>query len=245
MRAESYKLLYSGKSKSIYLAEEGKAIMVFKDDVTAFNKKYHDIVPGKGELAAKLSARMFEILESAGVKTHYICYMGGSRLLVRLASVIPLEVIVRNYAYGSMLKRMPLIEKMKELNPPVVEFHYKSDELGDPLVTEADIIAAGLLDAREVEEVKRLALRVNDVLTGFWGDRGFRLVDFKIEVARGDNGFIVVDEITGDTMRLVDSSGRHYDKEVYRSTRNTSLLLEAYRELVRIAGEPVRVCERG
>ena len=234
--------LYSGKSKTLLRSRDGSIVMVFRDEVTAFNMKYRDIAPGKGELAAKLSARMFEVLEEAGVKTHYVCYMGGSQLRVRYAEVLPVEVIVRNYAYGSMLKRIPLVERMKRLEPPIVEFHFKSDSLGDPLILEDDLVAAGLLTPGEVEDVKRLALQVNEVLTGFWLSRGLRLVDFKIEIARTPSGFMVVDEVSGDTMRLVDGEGRHYDKEVYRATRRVDLLLDAYRELVRLAGEPVRRC---
>ncbi|OWJ54607.1 phosphoribosylaminoimidazolesuccinocarboxamide synthase [Pyrodictium delaneyi] len=236
-------LLYEGKAKRVLDAGDGLVVLEFKDEVTAFNGKLHDRAPGKGELAARLSARMFELLEEHGIPTHYVCYMGGSRLLARRYSVVPLEVIVRNYAYGSLLRRMPFFKSMERLSRPIVELHLKDDERGDPLVLPEDAVEAGLLSWRELWDIRSLALRVNSVLELFWRRRGLRLVDLKIEVARDSHGFVVVDEVSGDTMRLVDSSGRHLDKEVYRRSSSVEALLEAYRELARLAGEPKRRCE--
>ncbi len=241
--AGAWRLLYEGKSKRVYDAGDGLAVMEFKDEVTAFNGRYRDEAPGKGELSAALTSRMFEVLEEHGVPTHYVCYAGGNRVVVRLMDVLPLEVTVRNYAYGGMVKRMPLLKPLTPLPEPLVELHYKSDELGDPLLHPLDPVYAGLLGRGELEALEALARKVDEVLTGFWGERGLRLIDFKLEVARGPRGFVVVDEVTGDTMRLLDAGGGHVDKEVYRRTRSVEALLEAYRRLLGLAGGPVRRCE--
>lgn len=240
------RLLYEGKAKRVLDAGDGRAVMEFKDEVTAFDGRRRDPAPGKGEAAARLSARMFELLEEHGVRTHYICYMGGSRILVERHEVAPLEVIVRNYAYGSMVRRMPFLKPMARLSRPLVELHLKDDERGDPLLLPEDVVEAGLLSWSELDALRSLALRVDAVLESFWRRRGLRLIDFKIEVARTPRGFVVVDEVSGDTMRLVDAEGRHLDKELYRRGGSVEELVEAYRELARLAGAPERLCgERG
>jgi len=240
--AGGQRLLYEGKSKRVYDAGNGLAVMEFKDEVTAFNGRYRDKAPGKGALSAALTSRLFEVLEDHGIRTHYVCHAGGNRVVVRLAEVLPLEVTVRNYAYGGMVKRMPLLKPLTPLPEPLVELHYKSDELGDPLLHPLDPVYASVISRDELEALEGLARRVDEVLAGFWGERGLRLVDFKLEVARGGDGFIVVDEVTGDTMRLLDADGRHFDKEVYRRTRSVEALLDAYRRLLELAGPPARRC---
>ncbi len=234
--------LYEGKAKTLYRLEPGKLLMVFRDEVTAFDGRRRDAAPGKGELAARTSARLFELLEEAGVPTHYLCYRGGPELVVREAKVVPIEVIVRNYAYGSMLRRMPLLKPMQRLRRPLVELHYKSDELHDPLILPQDVVEAGLLTEEQLREVERLALEVNSVLRDLFEGRGYRLVDFKIEVGFVDGKLVVVDELSGDTMRVVDAEGRHLDKEVYRRGGGVEDLLAAYKRLAEIVGEPRRVC---
>ncbi len=234
--------LYSGKAKTLYRLEPGKILMVFRDDVTAFDGKRRESAPGKGELSARVSARLFEMLEEYGIPTHYICYRGGPEIVVREAKVLPIEVIVRNYAYGSLLKRMPLLHKMQKLSKPLVELHYKSDELHDPLILPQDVVEAGLVDEQTLHEIERLALEVNSVLRDFFERQGYKLIDFKIEVGFVDEKLVVVDELSGDTMRIVDSEGRHLDKEVFRRGGSVGELLEAYRRLASIVGEPRRVC---
>ncbi len=226
----------------MYRLPDGRGLLVFRDEATAFNGRLHSRVPGKGVLAAALSARMFEVLEEHGVETHYRCYPGGAMLVVDLHEVLPLELVVRFHAYGSMLRRLPLLEKLKPLEPPLVELHYKSDELGDPLLHPMDPVYAGLVSREELEELEGLALRAARVLRGFWSGRGLTLVDLKLEAALTPRGPVLVDEVTGDTMRLLDRGGRHYDKEVYRRTGDTGLLLEAYRALAQLAGPPSRRC---
>ncbi|MET1129165.1 MAG: phosphoribosylaminoimidazolesuccinocarboxamide synthase [Thermoproteota archaeon] len=238
----SPQLLYEGKSKRLVLLDQDKAVMEFKDDVTAYDGRYRDEVPGKGRLSALLSARLFEVLDESGVETHYLCYEGGNRIRVRLLNVLPLEIIVRNYVYGSMARRMPLAEPLRPIEPALVELHYKDDKLGDPLLHPRDPIVAGLLSEEELGELEDLALRVNKVLSAFWSERGLLLVDLKLEVARGPEGFIVVDELSGDTMRLLDGQGRHLDKEIYRRSRDTAALAAAYARLVELAGQPARRC---
>jgi phosphoribosylaminoimidazole-succinocarboxamide synthase len=238
----SAELPYEGKSKKLYALGREEAIMVFKDDVIAYNGKYHDTVRGKGTYSAILSSKLFELLEANGIKTHYICYMGCNRVRVRLYNVLPLEIIVRNYVYGSMSRRLPLLRKMSPIIPPLVELHYKDDKLGDPLLHPRDAVIAGLLTQEDMDELERMALRVNSVLRGFWENRELRLIDFKMEVAKSPNGFILVDELTGDSMRLVDSSGQHLDKEIYRQTRDVAGLIKAYQYLAEVAGPPTKTC---
>ncbi len=236
--------LYSGKAKTLYRLEPGKILMLFRDDVTAFDGKRRESAPGKGELSAKTSARLFELLEEHGIPTHYVCYRGGAELVVREAKVLPIEVIVRNYAYGSMLRRMPLLRRLQKLSRPLVEFHYKSDELHDPLVLPQDIVEAGIVDENALHEIERLALEANSVLRDFFEPRGYRLLDFKIEVGWVGDKLVIVDELSGDTMRVLDPEGRHLDKEVFRRGGSVEELLEAYRRLAAVVGEPRRVCER-
>ena len=234
--------VYEGKAKKLYKLEEGMLLMVFKDEVTAFDGRFKDTAVGKGALSASLSSKMFEILEESGISTHYVCYNGDRGIVVKEYKVLPIEVIVRNYAYGSLLRRLPLFHEMEKLNEPIVELHYKDDRLHDPLILPADAIAAGLLDRGEIEVVENLALKVNEILLKFWLQHGLKLVDFKIEIARSNDGMVVVDEVSGDTMRLVDNNNKHLDKEIYRRTRNVEELIRAYRRLAELAGPPRRLC---
>ena len=239
------KLIYEGKSKKVYDLGGEELLLEFKDEVTAFDGKYKDIVSNKGRLSAMLSAKLFEILEEAGIRTHYICFMEDRFLKVRKCNAIPLEVIVRNYAYGSFLKRMPLVNLLKKFSKPIVEFHYKSDELHDPLLLEEDIVEAGLLSSEEVNKVKEIALKVNDVLSDFWAKNGLKLIDFKIEVGKDlkTNELLVIDDLSGDSMRVLTPEGKHLDKETYRRTRDVNLLIEGYKRLAEIAGSPARICK--
>jgi len=238
------KLVYEGKSKKLYDLGGGELLLEFKDEVTAFDGKYKDSAAEKGVLSARLSSRLFEVLEKGGVKTHYICYKGDRFIKVKACKAVPLEVIVRSYAYGSLLKRMPLIERLKKLSKPMVEFHFKADELHDPLLLEQDIVESGLLNQGGVARLKETALRVNDILSSFWEERKLRLVDMKIEFGVGPAGneLLVIDDISGDSMRVLTSEGRHLDKETYRMKRDLNLLVEGYRKMAEAAGPPSVVC---
>lgn len=236
------RLLYEGKAKKVYDLGGGEALLVFKDEVTARNGALRSPAPGKAAYAARLAAKLFEVLEDAGIETHYVCYEEPGAVRVKLHQVLPLEIVVRLYAYGGMLQRLPLVERLKRLEPCLVELHYKSDKLGDPLLHPMDPVYAGLLSREELAAVEQLARRAARVLEGFWAEKGLKLVDLKLEVARGQRGFTLVDEVTGDTMRLLDPNGRHLDKQVYRDTGSVEALLEAYRVLAEKAGAPRRRC---
>ncbi len=239
------KLIYEGKSKKVYELGKEELLLVFKDEVTAFDGKYRDKVNLKGFLSAKLSAKLFEVLEDEGIKTHYLCYDGKNSIKVRKCEAIPLEVIVRNYAYGSFLRRMPLVKELRPFKRPLVEFHFKSDELHDPLVTEQDVIEAEILSEKDLENVKNIALKINDILSHFWKKRGLTLIDFKIEFGRAHHGndILLIDDLSGDSMRVMTSEGKHLDKEVYRRTRAINLLVESYKKLAELAGDPSKICK--
>jgi len=236
------RFLREGKSKRIYVKGEDTLVLEFKDYVTAFDGTRRDDVVGKGVINARISAHLFRKLEESGVKTHFIEYDGCRRLVVRRLEMIPLEVIVRNYAYGSLLKRMPLFKPLDKLEPPIVEFHYKDDSLHDPLVLREDVVRAGLLTEDEVEEIIEASLRANEVLSKIFESRGLKFIDVKFEFGRDRSGELVLaDEITGDSFRVIDPEGRHLDKEVYRRGGTPQELVSRYMELLSKLG--IEVCE--
>jgi phosphoribosylaminoimidazole-succinocarboxamide synthase len=234
------KLIYEGKAKYVYALNDELLLMVFKDDVTAFDGKVKATVIGKGILAARLTAFFFRLLEEQGIRTHFIDYDGCRGIVVKRANIIPLEVIVRNYAYGSLFRRMPSYKLLQKLDPPLTEFHYKDDVLGDPLVLEEDILRTGILSREELEYIKQLSLKINSILLEFFESRNLRFVDMKLEFGKVRSGEIVLcDEISGDTFRVLDPSGEHLDKEVFRRTKDPGLLLKAYLKLAQIVGVDV------
>jgi phosphoribosylaminoimidazole-succinocarboxamide synthase len=178
-------LLYEGKAKRVYVKDENTLLMEFKDVVTALDGVKVSQAPGKGVLNAALSAFFFRLLESRGVNTHFIGYDGGRVLTVRRLKMVPVEVIVRNYAYGSLIKRLPLYKPLSKLGKPIVEYHYKSDELHDPLILPEDILNTGLMSGEELNTVNEVSLRVNEVLSSELVRYGLTLVDFKLEVWEG------------------------------------------------------------
>jgi phosphoribosylaminoimidazole-succinocarboxamide synthase len=228
--------LYEGKSKAVYLLPEGSLLLVFKDEITAFDGTRRDVVPGKGVLAASLSALLFEYLRGAGVDNHFIRQPGGNAIEARRADAIPLEVIVRFRAYGSYLKRMPLVKPLQTFREPVVEFHYKSDELRDPLLLPRDILESGLMSEAELAEAERLAVAAARALRELYGRVGCDLIDVKFEVGRLGGRLLIIDEISGDTFRLL-CDGEHLDKEYYRKTGDAGGLLKRYEELLRVTRE--------
>ena len=230
-------LIYEGKSKRVYAMDEYRLVMEFKDDVTAADGLVKAVAMGKGILAARISSYLFNILGKSGVKTHFIDYDGKRRIVVKKLEMIPLEVIVRNYAYGSLLKRMPLYKPLQKLEPPLLEFHYKDDDLHDPLVLEEDIIRVGIIDNNMLNYIKEVSLKVNSILTDFFKSKGLRLVDIKLEFGIDRHGEVVLaDEISGDTFRVLDEHGEHLDKEIFRRTRDVGALLKAYLRLAERIG---------
>jgi len=233
------KKVYEGKAKVLYEGPEpGTLVQYFKDDATAFNAEKRDVIEGKGVLNNRLSEYFMTGLNNIGVPTHFIRRLNMREQLIRAVEIIPLEVIVRNYAAGSMAKRLGLEEGM-QLPRPIIEFSYKNDDLGDPLVPEEYIIAFGWASQQDLDDIVALALRVNDFMSGLMMGVGIRLVDFKIEIGRVFDGdfmrLIVADEISPDSCRLWDiESGRKLDKDVFR--RDLGDLADAYTEVARRLG---------
>lgn len=233
------KKVYEGKAKILYEGPEpGTLVQYFKDDATAFNAQKHDVIEGKGVLNNRLSEFFMTGLNDIGVPTHFIRRINMREQLIRQVEIIPLEVVVRNRAAGSMSKRLGIAEG-QVLPRPVVEFYYKDDKLGDPLVTEEHIAAFGWASQQDMDDMVALALRVNDFLSGVFMGVGIRLVDFKIEIGRiWDNDFhrlIVADEISPDSCRLWDiKTGQKLDKDVFR--QDLGNLADAYTELARRLG---------
>ncbi|RMD47490.1 MAG: phosphoribosylaminoimidazolesuccinocarboxamide synthase [Alphaproteobacteria bacterium] len=233
------KLVYEGKAKILYEGPEpGTLVQYFKDDATAYNAQKHAVIEGKGVLNNRLSEFFMTGLATVGVPTHFIRRLNMREQLVREVEIIPLEVVVRNFAAGSICKRLGL-EEGTQLPRPVVEFYYKDDSLGDPLVTEDHILAFGWAGQQDLDDMISIALRVNDFLTGVMLGVGIRLVDFKIEIGRLWDGdwqkLVVADEISPDSCRLWDlRSGRKLDKDVFR--RDLGDLIDAYSEVARRLG---------
>src|SRR6056297_336181 len=233
------KKIYEGKAKTLYEGPEpGTIIQYFKDDATAFNAEKKATIDGKGVLNNMLSEYFMTGLNNIGVPTHFIKRINMREQLVRACEIIPLEVIVRNYAAGSMAKRLG-IEEGTQLPRPIVEFCLKDDKLGDPLVAEEHIIAFGWASQQDLDDIVALALRVNDFMSGCMMAVGIKLVDFKIEVGRiWENDFprlILADEISPDSCRLWDvETGKKLDKDVFR--QDLGNLADAYTEVARRLG---------
>ena len=231
--------VYEGKAKVLYEGPEpGTLIQHFKDDATAFNNKKHALIEGKGVLNNRISEFLFQRLNDIGVPTHFMKRLNMREQLIREVEIIPLEVVVRNVAAGSLATRLGLEEGM-QLPRSIVEFYYKSDALNDPMVSEEHITAFGWATPPEIDEIMSLALRVNDFMVGLFLGIGIRLVDFKVEFGRlweNDVARIVLaDEISPDSCRLWDiQSGDKLDKDRFR--RDLGGVLEAYQEVARRLG---------
>ena len=233
------KKVYEGKAKILYEGPEpGTLVQYFKDDATAFNAEKRATVEGKGVLNNRLSEFFMTGLNAVGVPTHFIRRLNMREQLIRAVEIIPLEVVVRNVAAGSISKRLG-IEEGTPLQRPIVEFYYKDDALGDPMVSEEHIIAFGWASQQDMDDMISLALRVNDFLSGLMLGVGIKLVDFKIEIGRiWDNDYmrlIIADEISPDSCRLWDmETGQKLDKDVFR--RDLGNLADAYTEVARRLG---------
>ena len=233
------KKIYEGKAKILYEGPEpGTFVQYFKDDATAFNAQKKDVIEGKGVLNNRLSEFFMNGLAQIGVPTHFLKRLNMREQLIRSCEIIPLEVIVRNYAAGTMSQRLG-IEEGTQLPRPIVEYCYKDDNLNDPLVTEEHIAAFGWASQQDMDDILSLALRVNDFLSGMMLAVGIRLVDFKIEIGRIYDGdfmrLIVADEISPDSCRLWDiETGQKLDKDVFR--RDLGSLTDAYTEVAQRLG---------
>jgi phosphoribosylaminoimidazole-succinocarboxamide synthase len=231
--------IYEGKAKILYEGPEpGTLVQHFKDDATAFNAKKKEVIDGKGVLNNRISEFIFSQLNAIGVPTHFIRRMNMREQLIREVEIIPLEVVVRNVAAGSLSTRLGLEEGL-QLPRSIIEFYYKNDKLNDPLVSEEHITAFGWANPQEIDDMMALAIRINDFLVGLFLGAGIRLVDFKIEFGRLWEGetmrIIVADEISPDSCRLWDiKTNEKMDKDRFR--RDLGGLIEAYTEVARRLG---------
>ena len=231
--------IYEGKAKVLYEGPEpGTLIQHFKDDATAFNAKKHEVIEGKGVLNNRISEYVFQHLNDIGVPTHFIRRLNMREQLIREVEIIPLEVVVRNVAAGSLAQRLG-IEEGTQLPRSIIEFYYKNDALNDPMVSEEHITAFGWASPQEIDDIMALAIRVNDFLSGLFLGVGIRLVDFKMETGRlWENDvmrIVVADEISPDSCRLWDIKiNKKLDKDRFR--RDLGGLLEAYTEVAKRLG---------
>ena len=231
--------LYEGKAKILYEGPEpGTLIQYFKDDATAFNNKKTGIITGKGVLNNRISEFLMIKLAEIGIPNHFMRRLNMREQLVREVEIIPIEVVVRNVAAGSIAKRFNLTEGIL-LPRSIVEFYYKSDELDDPMVAEEHITAFGWANPQDIDDIMSLSLRVNDFLTGLFGGLGLKLVDFKLEFGRlygeEDVRLVLADEISPDNCRLWDiSTNEKMDKDRFR--RDLGKVEEAYQEVARRLG---------
>ena len=224
-------LLYEGKAKKLFITEDPQILRVeYKDDATAFNGKKFDRLREKGRLNNAITVFFFEHLETKDIPSHFVRKISETEQLVRRVKIIPLEVVVRNVAAGSLSKRIGW-EEGKELPHPIVEFYYKDDDLGDPLLAEEHIRLLELASEAQIEELKKRGLAVNEALKSLMLSKGIRLIDFKLEFGLDQKGEILLaDEISPDTCRFWDiESGKILDKDRFR--RDLGGVTEAYLEI--------------
>ena len=222
---------YEGKAKQLFEASEpGHYVMRFKDAATAFNNKKKATIDRKGLVNQQISATIFEYLGDHGIKSHYVKTLGDREMLVKAVKIVPVEVVVRNIAAGSICKRLG-IEPKKNISPPLVEFFYKSDELDDPLITDDHIRMMNLATPQDLVQFRKLALEINKLLQKFFKKLGIVLVDFKVEFGKDKAGNILLaDEITPDGCRLWDAKTMEIlDKDRFR--QGLGGLIEAYENI--------------
>ena len=224
-------LIYEGKAKKIFRTEDDQVyLQEFKDDATAFNGVKKDKIPHKGEFNNFISSEIFIHLKKNGIPNHFLGKISDTEMLVRKVNIIKIEVVCRNIAAGSLVKKFGFREGT-ELKEPIVEYYLKSDKLGDPLFTEDHIFALNLADKYGLDIIKKMTLRINTLLKKFFLDKGIKLVDFKLEFGKDKNGNIILaDEISPDTCRLWDSkTDKKLDKDRFRFDMGE--VEEAYMEI--------------
>ena len=234
------KLIHEGKAKIIYEGPEpGTLIQYFKDDATAFNAEKKDVIAGKGVLNNRISAHLMAKLETIGIPTHFLKSLNMREQLIREVDIIPIEVVVRNVAAGSICKRLGMKEGTI-LPQPLVEYYYKNDALGDPMIGEHHIVTFGWADIFELEEMVSMSYRINDYLNGLFAGINLRLVDFKLEFGRlwgeyGELYLMLADEISPDNCRLWDmDTNEKMDKDRFRE--DLGGLIEAYQQVAERLG---------
>jgi phosphoribosylaminoimidazole-succinocarboxamide synthase len=231
------KQLYEGKAKKVFAAQNrdgsecGDLVVIhYKDDATAFNGEKKGQIEDKGIMNNKIASGLFELLEKSGIPTHYLARKNERDMICKKVTIIPLEVIIRNTAAGSMAKRLGL-EEGTALKTVVFELSYKDDSLGDPLINDYHAVAIGASTFEEINEIKSASFKINDILSAFFLKRGIRLIDFKLEFGRTSEGVLVLaDEISPDTCRFWDAAtGEKLDKDRFR--RDMGNVKEAYLEI--------------
>ena len=225
--------LYEGKAKKVFATSDPSYYIVeYKDDATAFNGVKRGTIAGKGVINNKMSNLMFQLLEKNGVKTHYVEQLSDRETVVKAVKIVPLEIIIRNVAAGSFSKRYG-VEEGRQLKNPTLEFSLKDDALNDPLINDSHILALDIVSEPELDAIRKLAYKVNDVLKEFFAGVGVKLIDFKIEAGRLPDGTIILaDEISPDTCRFWDAkTNEKLDKDRFR--RDMGGVEEAYQEMFR------------
>ncbi len=225
--------LYEGKAKKVFAtSDENLCIVDYKDDATAFNGEKKGTIVGKGVVNNRMTNHLMQLLEKNGIPTHFVKELSDRETLVKKVKIVPLEVIVRNITAGSLSKRLGVPEGVK-LSRPVIEYSYKDDALGDPMVNEYHIFAMNFATPEELSEIAGYALKVNEVLSAYLLEHGIELVDFKLEFGKTSDGKIVLaDEISPDTCRLWDSeTHKKLDKDRFR--RDLGGVEDAYLEVYR------------
>ena len=230
---EKKEMLYEGKAKKVYATDNPEVLLVaYKDDATAFNGQKKGTIVGKGVINNRVTNFMMRMLEAEGVPTHYVEELSDRETLVKKVSIVPLEVIIRNISAGSFAKHYG-VEEGIVFDAPTIEFSYKNDDLGDPLINEYHVLALKLATKEEVETIKRYAFKINDVMKAYFKGIGVDLVDFKLEFGRLADGTIVLaDEISPDTCRFWDSQTHEkLDKDRFR--RDLGNVEDAYKEMMK------------
>ena len=232
---EKREQLYEGKAKKVFATDDPDRLIVdYKDDATAFNGEKRGTIRGKGSINNRMTNHVFKLLEEKGVPTHYIEELSDRETLVKKVEIIPLEVIIRNVAAGSFSKRLGVPEG-RVFEEPTIEFSYKNDELGDPLINAYFARALGLASWEEMDKIKEYAFKVNEVLKEYFLQAGIKLIDFKLEFGRYHGEVILADEISPDTCRLWDvNTNEKLDKDRFR--RDLGNVEEAYIEVLNRLG---------
>ncbi|WP_373482014.1 phosphoribosylaminoimidazolesuccinocarboxamide synthase [Acetobacterium sp.] len=230
---EKLEQLYEGKAKKVFKTDNpNEFIIEYKDDATAFNGEIKGSIGGKGVINNKMTGVIFTMLEEKGIPTHFVKILSENEQLVKAVTIFPLEVIIRNTAAGSICKRLGLEEGLK-LKSPIFEFCYKNDDFGDPVINDYHAIAMELATAAEIEVIREMTFKINDILKAYFLEKGINLVDFKIEFGKTNDGQIVLaDEISPDTCRFWDvETNEKLDKDRFR--RNLGNIEEAYEEMLK------------
>ncbi|QIW24371.1 phosphoribosylaminoimidazolesuccinocarboxamide synthase [Sulfolobus sp. S-194] len=229
--------LSEGKTKEVYAYDDSRVLLKFKDSITAGDGARKDILEGKGVLNAQTSAFLFRLLESKGIETHYIGMFDERTMIAKKLKMIPVEVVLRNIATGSIVKRLP-IKEGEVFEPPIIEFFLKDDERHDPMLNYYHMEHLKLMTRKEAEKIEEIMLKVNEILYPFFKSKRLLLYDFKLEFGRLGDKLIIGDELTLDSMRIrEEGTGRILDKDLYRKGADLETVKKAYEEFFKRLSE--------